>query len=84
MLRKTVFLSAILTSAVGFSAEANAGSTITDKSYWPNEVRQQTRASGGHLAAVPLESFAYEGRPGAVAPNARAGAWTYNGGPKGR
>lgn len=84
MLRNTIFLSAILTSAVVFSAAANAGSTITDKSYWPNEIHQQTRASEAYRAATPLESFASAGQPGSVAPQIRAGAWTYSGGPKGR
>ncbi|OJU18488.1 MAG: hypothetical protein BGN84_17915 [Afipia sp. 62-7] len=81
MSRKKLLVSAVLASAVSFSAAANAGSTITDKSYWPGEIRQQSQAVG---SASPLQSFAYDGRSDGSAPKARAGAWTYNGGPKGR
>ena len=82
MPRKTVLYASILMSAAALSATAHAGSTITDKSYWPGEIRQQTRAASPPKS--PSDSFALDVRPGTVVPTARAGAWTYNGGPKGR
>jgi hypothetical protein len=85
MLRKTMFLSAILTSAFGLSAAANAGSTITDKSYWPNEARRgldrQTVTQGGPRSAYASDPS----RTGFVTADAPAvSRWTYSGGPKGR
>ena len=83
MLRKITLVSSILMSAATLSATANAGSTITDKSYWPAEIRQQTRPAAIETG-VPSNSFAYEARSGDASQTARAGAWTYNGGPKSR
>ena len=79
----------LLLPLVAISATAHAGSTITDKSYWPNEAMQnaQDRTVGSQR---DLDSaFAYDGRPASSlqpATNANGGgpAWRYQGGPKGR
>jgi hypothetical protein len=83
MFTKTIVFSSILMSVAAISATANAGSTITDKSYWPGEIHQQ-RQSAVVSAGNPSASFAYDDRPIEASPKARVGVWTYNGGPKGR
>ncbi len=74
----------LLLPLVAFSATAHAGSTITDKSYWPNEARQSSP-----IRAVPqtgpYAAFAYDragSRFGAAA-TLESGP-QYQGGPKGR
>jgi hypothetical protein len=48
MLTKHLLKISLLLPLVAISATAHAGSTITDKSYWPSEARQsaQTRTGG--------------------------------------
>ncbi|UGV24660.1 hypothetical protein E0H22_02550 [Rhodopseudomonas boonkerdii] len=86
MLRNAIFLSAILTSAVVFSAAANAGSTITDKSYWPNEARRSAQSRVA-TRPDPNSALAYDGAslagPSDAADRAPT-SWRYHGGPKGR
>jgi hypothetical protein len=78
----------LLLPLVVISATAHAGSTITDKSYWPNEARQsaQDRTVGSQRDLN--SAFAYD-QPGlrvqpATSPNEAGSAWHYQGGPKGR
>ena len=85
MLTKYLLTISLLLPLVAMSATAYAGSTISDKSYWPNEARQsvQTRTFGS-----PSDAFAYD-RPGLrlqPATNSSAGgsALRYRGGPKSR
>lgn len=71
------------------SASAFAGSTITDKSYWPNEARQQSiQARIGSSQGDPNSAFAYERTPSRLRPatnsNEGGSAWRYQGGPKSR
>ena len=75
----------LLLPLLAFSATAHAGSTITDKSYWPNEARQSTQSS---TVGSPSDIYAYEPtgprlRP-AANPNAAGSAMRYQGGPKSR
>jgi hypothetical protein len=71
---------------MAISATAYAGSTITDKSYWPSEARQsaQTRTVGPQSDLN--SAFAYDRARLQPATNANEGgsAWRYQGGPKGR
>ena len=78
----------LLLPLLAISATAHAGSTITDKSYWPSEARQsgQTRTVGSRRDLN--SAFAYDreasrlqpaGNPNEVGP-----AWRYQGGPKSR
>ena len=71
----------LLLPLLAISATAHAGSTITDKSYWPSEAGQRARHDVN-------SAFAYD-RPAlrmqpATSPNAAGSAWHYQGGPKAR
>jgi len=44
MLTKYLLKISLLLPLVAISATAHAGSTITDKSYWPNEARQSANS----------------------------------------
>ena len=83
MLTKHLLTISLLLPLVAMSATAYAGSTISDKSYWPNEARQsvQTRTFGS-----PSDAFAYDRPALQPAPTANVGgpAGHYQGGPKGR
>lgn len=75
----------LLLPLLAFSATAQAGSTISDKSYWPNEARQSTQS---RTVDSPSDIYAYEPtgprlRP-AANPNAAGSAMRYQGGPKSR
>lgn len=78
----------LLLPLLALSAIAHAGSTISDKSYWPAEAR-----AGGPAAAIssPIDanaSIAYDRAPyGAqplIDPNEVGSSWRYHGGPKPR
>jgi hypothetical protein len=74
----------LLLPLVAFSATAHAGSTITDKSYWPKEARQSAHTVGSQRDLN--SAFAYD-RPALLpAPTANVGGSgaRYQGGPKGR
>jgi hypothetical protein len=76
----------LLLPLVAISATAHAGSTITDKSYWPNEVRQSAQHRTVGWQRDLNSAFAYD-RPGlhvqpATSPNEAGSAWRYQGGPK--
>jgi hypothetical protein len=63
------------------SATAHAGSTITDKSYWPNAERQSAQAPHRGLDSA----FAYDRPASSLQPatntNNGGSAWRYQGGP---
>ena len=69
-------------------ATAHAGSTITDKSYWPSEARQSAQINSVGSRHDVNSAFAYD-RPAlrvqpALTMNDGASAWHYQGGPKSR
>ena len=75
-----------ITLLAGLSATAQAGSTISDRSYWPNEARQTRQAATAVSRGDPNSAFAYDRRapeyqPSAIAPGP---TWRYEGGPKSR
>ena len=76
---------ALLAPLVAISATAQAGSTITDKSYWPNEARQSAPVHAGSQTD-PYSAFAYDRGTSRVAPAASdsGSSARYQGGPKGR
>lgn len=86
MTRKRLLTISLLLPLVAVSATAHAGSTITDKSYWPSEVRKQTVQATA--AASPNErrsAFAYAPAASRLQPAASANngaTWSYHGGPK--
>jgi hypothetical protein len=70
---------------VAISATAYAGSTITDKSYWPNEARQSAQTRTGGAQSDLNSAFAYyraTSRLPATVTNEVGPAWRYQGGPK--
>jgi hypothetical protein len=76
----------LLLPLLAISATAHAGSTITDKSYWPNEARQNAQINSAGSQRDPYSAFAYDLpalRP-APAANDSGAASHYQGGPKGR
>ena len=85
MFRKFIAVTSLVLPLVAGAATAHAGSTITDKSYWPNEARESTQ-----MRAVPqpgpYAAFAYDRAGSYLAPASGAGApaGRYQGGPKGR
>jgi hypothetical protein len=88
MLKKSLLAISLLLPLAAMSATANAGSTITDKSYWPSEAaRSAQNGTGG--SQNPLNSaLAYDRaaaglQPAAIA-NDGGSAWHYQGGPKSR
>ena len=85
MLIKHLRTISLLLPLLAFSATAHAGSTISDKSYWPNEARRSTQST---TVGSPSDIYAYEpaGRRLAPAPalNVGGSAPHYQGGPKGR
>jgi len=85
MSTKHLLTMSLLLPLVAVSATAQAGSTITDKSYWPNESRQ-SRPDRSCLANRSV--FCIRLRSGNVTPapmTAGGGsAFRYQGGPKGR
>jgi hypothetical protein len=85
MSTKHLLTMSLLLPLVAVSATAQAGSTITDKSYWPNEARQSTPIKAGSQAD-PYSAFAYDRATSLPEPMTAGGgsALRYQGGPKGR
>jgi hypothetical protein len=85
MSTKHLLTMSLLLPLVAVSATAQAGSTITDKSYWPNEARQSTPASAASQAG-PYSAFAYDRVMSRPEPTTAGGGsgFRYQGGPKGR
>jgi hypothetical protein len=88
MLTKHLLTISLLLPLVAMSATAHAGSTVTDKSYWPSEARQSTqnRTSGSQNdlgSALAYDRAASRLQPAANT-NDEGSAWRYQGGPKSR
>jgi hypothetical protein len=85
MLTKHLLKISLALPLLALSATAYAGSTITDKSYWPNEARKSAQYK---TVGSPSDIFAYEPAGSrlrtATTPSRAASAWQYQGGPKGR
>jgi len=87
MSTKHLLTISLLLPLVAISATAHAGSTVSDKSYWPNEARQNGSIGIGPQASVN-SAFAYDRTTSSLQPATIASgvgsAWRYQGGPKGR
>ena len=58
MLTKHLLTISLLLPLVAISATAHAGSTITDKSYWPSEARwRREKRSGGFATRWPALAY---------------------------
>jgi hypothetical protein len=85
---KHLFTISLLLPLVAISATAHAGSTISDRSYWPSEARQSVQATTVGSQRDLNSAFAYD-RPAvrvqpATNPNESGSVWRYQGGPKSR
>ena len=76
----------LLTIAVfaALSASAQAGSTISDRSYWPNEARRTTETATVVSPHNPNSAFAYDRPASEYRHSLITGepTWRYQGGPK--
>jgi hypothetical protein len=83
---KRLFTISLLLPLVAISATAHAGSTISDRSYWPSEARQSVQATTVGSQRDLNSAFAYDRPAVRVQPapsSSDAGsAWHYQGGPK--
>jgi hypothetical protein len=86
MLKKHLLKISLVLPLVATSATAYAGSTITDKSYWPNEARQSAQVRTGSSQSDLNSAYAYERAASRLQPatdsSESAAAWRYQGGPK--
>jgi hypothetical protein len=85
MLKKTLLAISLLSPLVAMSATANAGSTSTDKSYRPSEVRQSVQNRTGSSQNDLKSAFAYDRAASPLQGVTNTGdgsAWRYHGGPK--
>jgi hypothetical protein len=88
MLTKHLLTISLMLPLVAVSVTAHAGSTISDKSYWPSEARQsaQNRTAGSQRdlnSALAYDQAASRLQP-ATNVNDSGSAWHYQGGPKSR
>ena len=88
MSTKHLLTISLLLPLVAISATAHAGSTITDKSYWPNEARQSAQTRTGGLQGDLNSALAYDQAAPRLQPatvtNTGGSAGRYQGGPKSR
>ena len=83
-MKKFIATTTLLVPLIAAAAAAHAGSTITDKSYWPSEAR---RSQVGTARSNPNAAFASDVYvPDSSVPTrfVAGGAGRYQGGPKGR
>jgi hypothetical protein len=81
---KRLFTISLLLPLVAISATAHAGSTISDRSYWPSEARQSVQATTVGPQHDLNSAFAYDRAPARLQPstNTNDGGWRYQGGPR--
>jgi len=86
MLKRHLLKISLALPLVAMSATAYAGSTISDKSYWPSEARQSAQTRTGGAQSDLNSAFAYYRATSRLQPatlsNAVEPAWRYQGGPK--
>jgi hypothetical protein len=86
MLAKHLLKISVVLPLVAMSATAYAGSTISDKSYWPNEARQSAQPRTGGPQDDLSSALAYYQAASRLQPatitNEVGSAWRYQGGPK--
>ncbi len=85
MLTKRLLTISLLLPLVAISATAHAGSTITDKSYWPSAARPAVHSVTSTVHGAPRDAFAASMTAPPQAParvDYGANAWRYHGGPK--
>lgn len=83
MLTKRILAICLSLPLVATSATAYAGSTISDKSYWPSEAKQRVQSGSELNSAFAYDRTALRFQPARPAGNGGT-AWHYQGGPKSR
>lgn len=78
-LKKSFLAISFLASMAAATSAANAGATISDKRYWPNEVGPAAYRNS-EAQRAPHDAFASTDRN--RSPIGAAGKWRYFGGPK--
>jgi hypothetical protein len=88
MLKKHLLKISLLLPLVAASATAHAGSTITDKRYWPSNARQSAQIRTEGAQGDLNSALAYDRAPSRLQPatvaNETASTGRYQGGPKSR
>jgi hypothetical protein len=88
MSTKHLLAISLLLPLAAISATARAGSTITDKSYWPSEARQSAQSRAGSSQNDLGSAFAYDRAASHLQPaidtNGGGSTPRYQGGPKSR
>ncbi|SHK18559.1 hypothetical protein SAMN05444159_2647 [Bradyrhizobium lablabi] len=84
MLTKHLLTISLLLPLAAISATAHAGSTISDKSYWPSEARQSAQTTTVSSPSDLNSSFALYPAASRLQPatSPNDGGWHYQGGPK--
>ena len=80
MLTKRLLTISLLLPLLAVSATAHAGSTISDRSYWPSEARQSAHIRAAGPQRDLNAALAYDASGVQPAPNAYDGGWRYQGG----
>lgn len=60
MFKKPILAISLLLPLTAMSAAAHAGQTITDKSYWPNEIHQSVEAEAFGSRSKLNSAFAFD------------------------
>ncbi|EKS34536.1 MAG: hypothetical protein GY844_11600 [Bradyrhizobium sp.] len=81
-MKNFIATTSLILPLVAAAVAAHAGSTITDKSYWPNEARKPQVDTTRSNPSAAFASGVYV--PNSSAPMRPGNAWRYQGGPKGR
>jgi hypothetical protein len=88
MLSKRLFTISLLLRLMVISTAAHAGSTISDKRYWPNEATQNAQDRSGSSPGNTDFALADDGSGSGLQPatnaNDNASTSRYQGGPKSR
>lgn len=82
MSTKPFLMISLLLPLVAISATARAGSTITDRSYWPNEARPAANSQATMARGAARDAFASSSMTAPLQVGAASNAWRYHGGPK--
>ncbi|WP_298255589.1 hypothetical protein [Bradyrhizobium sp.] len=86
MQAKHLLTMSLLVPLMAASPTAQAGSTISDRNYWPNQAKQSA-PHRANLRPHVNSAFAYDRSAPAPPPaivNGEGAGWRYHGGPKGR
>jgi hypothetical protein len=67
MLKQTILTVSFLLPLAALSPTAHAGSTVSDKDYWPNEARRSASYAGFTQGRVG-SAFAYDRGPSVATP----------------